>query len=154
MSGFSLLDVQASVYALLAGNSFLTSRGWRTLDHVGEREVLPYIVLDSDSGTDNSTKDRAGMIVQLELHFWSDYRGFKLAKEAMREVYDRIHMRSVVLADSLHSVKGRISFVSVFRDQDGIRRHGVMKAEFLTYEASSVGIEDEENRFLEIPEEP
>ncbi len=152
MSGFSLADVHSGVFALLGGNALLRQRGWKVLDHVGERDATPYVVIGGSSGDDISAKDRPGMRVERELDFWSDERGYKLTLEAMREVHSQLHMRGVLFVDGVHTVRCRVVYVHVARDGD-VKRHGIMRIEALTYGQVSVGIIDDENRLLEIPEE-
>jgi hypothetical protein len=153
MSGFSLADVHAGAYALLKGNESLASNGWRVLDHVGERDVPPYVVIESSGGSDISLKDRGGLLVELELDFWSDKRGYKFLLEAMKEVYNALHMRSILFVDGVYAVRTHVRFVHVTRDEDGIKRHGIMRVEAITFTATGVAVVDDGNRFLEIPEE-
>ncbi len=132
MSGFSLADVHQGIFDLLNSNALLRDRGWKVLDHVGERDTTPYIVLGGSGGDDISAKDRAGMKVEVEMDFWSDDRGYKNLLDVMREVHSQLHMRGVLFVDGVHTVRCRVVYVHVVRDADA-KRHGIMRVEALTY---------------------
>lgn len=134
MSGFSLLDVQQSLYDLLHQDSVLVAMGWQVFDHVEENEELPFIVLDSDGGTDNSAKGLAAMTVDPELHFWSRDRGYKTMKESMKRVYDLLHMKSNLLIAG-QAIRSHVAMTRCMTDPDGITRHGVMRLRIFTYDA-------------------
>ncbi len=161
MSGFSLLDVQQSLYSMLSKDPVLVATGWRVFDHVEENEDPPYIILDNDDAADNSTKDVQGMIVQPELHFWSRDRGYKRMKAAMARVYLLLHMKPSLQIEGMTTMS-HVAHARCMSDPDGITRHGVMRLSVMTYERLEEALmnegdyvlQDESGQPLETEEEP
>lgn len=138
MADLPLIQVQDSLYALLAADEWLRSKGWGVKDFVAEKDKPPYLVIGSDDGQDISAKLLPGMAIELELDFWSGSRGFKELKEAMTRVYDKVHMRKVLVVGD-GAATTHVTYVNTRRDDDGIRRHGIMRITALTYGIERVG---------------
>lgn len=131
MSGFSLLDVQDAMFELLSKDEVLVAAGWTAHDHVKEGVPFPYIRVGEDTGADASDKDQAGTMVTSDVKFWSQYRGRKELKVAMRRVYDLMHMRKLNMSGQ-QNVYCHCDTQDVFTEPDGITRQGVLRFRLLT----------------------
>lgn len=95
---------------------------------IGESDVLPDDVSLGVAGADGEG-DR-GLAETITLHVWSRYRGRKETLAILARIHALLHGRAL-------SVAGRASALAfvrsqrVFRDPDGLTRHGVMAVEVI-----------------------
>jgi hypothetical protein len=140
------LNLQAAIYTALRGDATLTSllapasgspSASSIFDHVpqsstGESLVpFPYVVIGDTTEAEFDTDDQTGRESTITLHAWSRYLGMGQVKNVMDQI-------KVVLHNKPLSVSGENviycywEFAEVFRDPDGITRHGVTRFRIVT----------------------
>lgn len=118
----SVLTLQGAIYTALTSP---TSVGASVYDAVPESAAYPHIEIGQDDTLDWSAAVMRGEIVDVTIHVWSRYRGFKEAKMLMKAVKDRLHEASLSLTGS-SLVDIRFQGSQLFTDADGLTRHGVL----------------------------
>lgn len=134
MSAFMLDHLQRSIFEALKAYQPMIDLDWPILDFVDEKQKPPYIAIDGETATDASCKDTQGHTTELMLDLWADYRGYKQLKEGMAAVYDALNYTKLPIPGTNKYVEGRISYMQTVRDPDGVKRHGVMRVAFITYQ--------------------
>lgn len=80
----------------------LSDIGWPVLDKVKPNTPLPYIDIGIESMTPFDTKTSKGFETQVQLNFWSLYRGQRQVLEKMLEVYQVLHNTAALQLEGQH----------------------------------------------------
>ena len=119
--------LQEAIYTRLNNDSTLTSTyGASVYDEVPEGSSFPYVSIGETTALDYSTNDVDGSEQTMTLHVWSQYRGTKETKNILDRLHDLLHDYSLSVTGA-NLINLRFDFSDLFRDPDGITRHGVIR---------------------------
>lgn len=133
--GFHSFDLQSAVYSLLNGDSTLDGLvgNNKIFDNVPQDTSYPYVVIGTETSTDNGSKTLDGNIYNFDIHVWSQYRGQKEIKNIMERIYNLTHDVTISVSGA-SSIMSRVSSTSTFVEVDGITRHGLVNVNFTVYD--------------------
>ncbi|MER7077912.1 Protein of unknown function [Saccharopolyspora kobensis] len=113
-----------AIFARLSGSAALQARGVRVYDEVPETAVTPYVTLGDPSELPSDQHDAQGLDVDLDLHVWSRYRGYKEAAEIVALLHAELD-RKPLPVDGFTNVSIAAGGARYMRDPDPELRHGV-----------------------------
>lgn len=91
-------------------------------------ESMPFIVIGDDTVIPWDTDDTLGASTTITLHVWSRYNGRKEANTILGEIYRDLHRNAAGLTlAGYHIVDCLHEFSTVFKEIDGVTRHGVCR---------------------------
>lgn len=114
----------AAVYERLAASTALQARGVEVYDEVPETAVAPYVTLGDPSESPSDQHDAQGLDVDLNLHVWSRYRGYKEAAEIVADLHAELDRKPLPVEGFTH-VSIAADGARYMRDPDPELRHGV-----------------------------
>lgn len=135
MSAESTWDVQAGIYARLAGYTALTTQlsggANAVLDHVPQGKGFPYVVMGETSATPLDTQVTSGNEVHVTLHSYSREPGMQELKKIMVAVYDALHHASFSIPNQT-LILCRWLGAETRLESDGVTRHGQQHFQIIT----------------------
>ena len=126
------LELQKAIYDRLKGSIY--TKLYRIYDTPPQDPELPYIEIGEGTTTDWGTKTERGYEVVTEVHVWSDYKGFKEAKEIIKNV-DRAVMTKRIEVDGFRVAVQLVDRYDV-KDESGIK-HGILAFRFKLLEGNA-----------------
>lgn len=113
-----------AVYEVLSSDSTLTNMGVNVYDEVPETVTMPYVEFGEPNELKDDAHDRQGVDVDLTLHVWSRYRGFKEAADIVKALHDALD-RVPLSVDGFTDVSIAANGSRFHRDPEPGVRHGV-----------------------------
>jgi len=113
-----IVEVQKWVY------SKLMSLGYNVYDEVPSGADMPYIVIGDDAVIDDSDKVKQGLEDSVNIHVWSDYKGYKELKEIVDAIVSALNFESGT-QDSVNIELCLLDNISVIREEDA--RHAIVR---------------------------
>ena len=113
-----IVEVQKWIY------SKLVSLGYNVYDEVPSGADLPYIVIGDDAIVDDSDKVKQGLEDSVNIHIWSDYKGYKELKEIVDAIVSALNFESGT-QDSVNIELCLLDNISVIREEDA--RHAIVR---------------------------
>jgi hypothetical protein len=127
MSGTPTWGLQQAIYARLNGDNTLTSTlGAAVYDEAPDGVAFPYITIGQVTEAPNPTMGRTGRDLTVTLHIWSQAKGYKQTKDIQNRIDALLEWWKPTVT-GWHSTVCQQEFFEVFRDEDGITRHGVSR---------------------------
>lgn len=114
----------SAVFARLSASAALQARGVEVYDEAPETAVAPYVTFGEPSETRSDQHDAQGLDVDLELHVWSRYRGYKEAAEIVQLLHNELD-RKPLTVEGFRNVSVAADGARYMRDPDPELRHGV-----------------------------
>jgi len=124
--GIGTAELQKLVYKRLS------EAGVKVLDEVAENTKFPFVTIGETRSEDGGIKREASSYIIEELDIWSRAEGFKEIKEIADDIAEAL--RGNYPHDDWQFEFLGISDFETARLDDGITRHGAIKAEFLIFE--------------------
>lgn len=118
----ALWPVQEAVHAKTTGNGPLMDLISGVYDEVPEPAVFPYVSFGSTTEVVDDAHNQTGLAVNLVLHIWSKYRGFKEAA-AVLAALDAVLDRQPLTVAGYRDVSVAHQQHQVLRDPDPDIRH-------------------------------
>lgn len=113
-----------AVFTRLSDSAALQARGVEVYDEAPETAVAPYVTLGDPSENRSDQHDAQGLDVDLELHVWSRYRGYKEAAEIVQLIHDELDRKALTVS-GFRNVSIAADGARYMRDPDPELRHAV-----------------------------
>lgn len=116
------LEIQKAVYSALTADITLMGKITGVFDEVPPGQALPYVVLGDTTEVPESDFVKKGYENTITLHIWSEYPGFKEAKEILADL-NRILDRAILSITGFNTVYCKYDFSETLETSDGKYRH-------------------------------
>lgn len=114
----------SAIVSRLSASAALQARGVEVYDETPEAAVTPYVTLGEPSENRSDQHDAQGLEVDLDLHVWSRYRGYKEAAEIVADLHAELD-RKPLSVEGFTNVSIAADGARYMRDPDPELRHGV-----------------------------
>lgn len=119
--------IQTAIYKALVAEAVTVC------DHVGENAAFPYTTIGETSAVDTGTKTDHSDDCYETLHVWSRANGFKECKTIIKAVVSALSAYNY--AESGYQIVFiGIDSINLFRDPDGLTRHGVVRVHYKVFQ--------------------
>lgn len=118
--------LQTAVYDVLTADATLTGMVSGVYDETPESAAVPYVTIGAILQSPDDGHDRQGLDVELTLHIWSEYRGYRQAATILQEV-DRLLDRAPLAVAGFEHVSIAHNQTEFMRDPDPDLRHVVVR---------------------------
>lgn len=102
-------------------------------DQVGENAAFPYTTIGESSVVDAGTKTDHADDCYETLHVWSRANGFKECKTIIKSVIAALSGYNYA-ESGYQIVFVDVDSINLFRDPDGLTRHGVVRVKFKVFQ--------------------
>lgn len=123
---FHSFALQEALYTRLDDDSTLGALITGVYDSVPDDTTLPIVVIGEGTTIDSGTKTLDARDYVFTVDVWSSYRGFKQAKNIMKQVYSLLHEYSLGVSGA-NLIDCRCEFTTQVIEGDGVTRHGIMR---------------------------
>ena len=120
----AIVPLLSAIYVRLSESAALQARGVEVYDEAPESAKAPYVTLGEPNESRSDQHDAQGLDVDLDLHVWSRYRGYKEAAEIVADLHAELDRKPLVV-EGFTNVSIAADGARYMRDPDPELRHGV-----------------------------
>lgn len=134
--GFHSFDLQSAIYSTLSGDSTLDSLVGdnKIFDNIPQDTSYPYVQIGLETTRDVGLKTLDGVVYNVDIEVWSQYRGQKEIKEIMERLYNLFNNTTISVSGA-SSIMSYVINTTTLLEADGITRHGIVNIDFTVYDS-------------------
>ena len=93
----------------------------------------PYLRIGTETTRDVGTQTLDGVVYNVDLDVWSQYRGQKEIKDVIEVLYS-IFNNTTISVSGANSVMSYVVSTTTLVEADGITRHGIVNIDFTVFD--------------------
>jgi hypothetical protein len=106
----------------------------KIFDNIPQDTSYPYVQIGLETTRDVGLKTLDGVVYNVDIEVWSQYRGQKEIKEIMERLYNLFN-NSTISVSGASSIMSYVINTTTLLEADGITRHGIVNIDFTVYDS-------------------